>query len=67
MEGKVVVVFYWLEADGFAEEAEMVDWDGGGEEGCYRCERGVVVRNRWFELCLGGVEMGGEMGIKVGG
>lgn len=39
MEGEVVVVFYWLEADGFAEEAEVVDWDGSGEEGCYRCLR----------------------------
>lgn len=32
-EGEVVVVFDGLEADGFAEEAEVVDGDGGGEKG----------------------------------
>jgi hypothetical protein len=38
VEGEVVVVFYWLEADGFAEEAEVVDWDCGWEEGIYSWE-----------------------------
>ena len=33
MVGQVVVVFYWLEGDGVAEETEVVDWDGIGEEG----------------------------------
>ena len=33
MEGEVVVVFDWLEGGGFAVEAEVVDGDGGGEEG----------------------------------
>lgn len=31
--GEVVVVFDGLEGGAFAEEAEVVDWDGGGEEG----------------------------------
>ena len=31
--GQVVVVFHRLEGDGVAEEAEVVDWDGSGEEG----------------------------------
>jgi hypothetical protein len=33
VEGEVVVVFYGLEGEFVAEEAEVVDWDGGGEEG----------------------------------
>lgn len=36
MEGEVVVVFDWLEGGGFAVEAEVVDRDGGGEEGFER-------------------------------
>lgn len=32
MEGEIVVVFDWLEGEAVAEEAEMVDWNGGGEE-----------------------------------
>ena len=32
MEGEVVVVLDGLEGDALAEEAEVVDWDGGGEE-----------------------------------
>lgn len=35
--GEVVVVFDGLEAGGFAEEAEMVDWDWVGEEGGDGC------------------------------
>jgi hypothetical protein len=31
-EGEVVVVFDWLEGELVAEEAEVVDGDGGGEE-----------------------------------
>lgn len=33
MVGEVVVVFDWFEGCGFAVEAEVVDWDGGWEEG----------------------------------
>ena len=33
MIGEVVVIFDWLEGGRFAEEAEVVDWDGFGEEG----------------------------------
>lgn len=33
MVGEVVVVFDGLQGGAFAEEAEVVDWDGGGEEG----------------------------------
>lgn len=33
---KVVVVFNRLEGDGFAEKAEVVDWDGFGKEGLQR-------------------------------
>ena len=35
MVGEVVVVFYGFESRGLAEEAEVMDWDGGGEEGLY--------------------------------
>jgi hypothetical protein len=31
--GQVIVVFNGLEGRGFAEETEVVDGDGGGEEG----------------------------------
>lgn len=41
MEGEVVVVFYGLEGDFFAEEAEMVDWDGDREESV-KCWGGLV-------------------------
>ena len=34
MVGEVVVVFDGLEGRGFAEEPEVVDWDGLWEEGC---------------------------------
>lgn len=33
MVGEIVVVFDGLEGRGFAVEAQVVDWDGGGEEG----------------------------------
>jgi hypothetical protein len=33
--GQVVVVFNGLEGRRFAEESEVVDWDGGGEESLY--------------------------------
>ena len=32
MVGKVVVVLDWLEGCFLAEQTEVVDWDGGGEE-----------------------------------
>jgi hypothetical protein len=35
--GEVVVVFDGLEGRGLAEEAEVVDWDGSGEEGLKSC------------------------------
>lgn len=35
MVGQVVVVFDGGEGCGFAEETEVVDWDGGGEESFY--------------------------------
>ena len=35
MVGEVVVVFYGFESRGLAEEAEVMDWDGEGEEGLY--------------------------------
>lgn len=41
MEGEIVVVFYGLEGDFLAEEAEVVDWNGGGEEGVECCWFGV--------------------------
>lgn len=37
MEGEVVVVFDGMEGEFVAEEAEVVDWDGGGEEVVYCC------------------------------
>lgn len=40
MEGEVVVVFYGLEGDALAEEAEVVDWDGRWEEGVECCSGG---------------------------
>jgi hypothetical protein len=33
--GEIVVVFDWFKGRGLAEETEVVDWDGGGEEGLY--------------------------------
>lgn len=36
--GEIVVVFDGLEGGAFAEEAKVVDWDRGGEEGVYRCD-----------------------------
>lgn len=36
MVGKVVVVFYWSQGDGVAEETEVVDGDGLGED-CLDC------------------------------
>jgi hypothetical protein len=33
--GEVVVVFYGLESCWLAEEAEVVDWDGGREDSLY--------------------------------
>ena len=33
MVGQVVVVLDWLEGDGFAEETEVLDGDGGWEQG----------------------------------
>jgi len=38
--GEVVVVFYGFESRGLAEEAEVVDWNGGGEEGLYGWSNG---------------------------
>jgi len=35
--GEIVVVFDGLESGAFAEEAEVVDWDWGGEEGGECC------------------------------
>lgn len=40
---EVVVVFYWLESCGFAEETEVVDWDGVGKEGLYGYIEGEAV------------------------
>jgi hypothetical protein len=37
---EVVVVFYGFESRGLAEEAEVVDWNGGGEEGLYGWSNG---------------------------
>ena len=33
--GEVVVVFYWLQCDGFTEETKVVYWDWIREEGLY--------------------------------
>jgi hypothetical protein len=38
--GEVVVVFYGLESCRLAEEAEVMDRDGGGEEGLYGWSNG---------------------------
>lgn len=46
MVGQVVVVLDGLEGGGFAEESEVVDGDGGGEEGFYGCSGGLV----WFSF-----------------
>jgi hypothetical protein len=40
---EVVVVFYGFESRGLAEEAEVVDWDGGGEEGLYSWSNGDLL------------------------
>jgi hypothetical protein len=32
VEREVIIVFYGLEGEFLAEEAEVVDWDCGGEE-----------------------------------
>ena len=37
MIGEIVVVFNWFKGCGLAEEAKVVDWDWGGEEGLYCC------------------------------
>jgi hypothetical protein len=39
---QVVVVFHWGEGGGLAEEAEVVGWDGGGEDG-FECCKAMLV------------------------
>jgi hypothetical protein len=41
--GEIVVVFYGLESCGLAEEAEVVDWDGGREEDLYGWSNGDLL------------------------
>ena len=42
MIGEIVVVFDWLKGGGFAEEAEVVNWDGVGEQGFNGWVKGLV-------------------------
>lgn len=37
MVGQVVVVFDGFKGGGFTEEAEVMNWNGGGEEGLEGC------------------------------
>lgn len=47
--GEVVVVFDGLEGGAFAEEAEVVNWDGGGEEGVNCC---AMLASGCRQVCL---------------
>lgn len=49
MVGEVIVVFYWLKSGGFAEEAEMVGWCWGWEEGlyCWEVVSSVMFEEEW--------------------
>lgn len=57
MVGEVVVVFDWLEGRGFAVEAEVVDWDGFGEERLEGYMRGCV---SWVGWSKWSVQVGSE-------
>ena len=50
MIGEIVVVFDWFKGRGLAEETEVVDWNGGGEEGLYCCGWlvGGMEEKRWM-------------------
>lgn len=49
--GKVVIVFDWLEGGAFAKEAEVVNWDGFGEERVDCCS---ILAPERRQVCLVG-------------